>query len=98
MPRKAEPVVTGGAQGAPPPQHVFFDPRFNAGASSSGSHQATGPSAWYYDRSTDPWSNYGNDFAEGNESTMTTEPGVEIKCVSSRADDCHRSYRATHGF
>lgn len=78
MPRRAEPVVTSGAQGTPPPQRAFFDSRFNAGAPSSGSQQRqTGPTAWTYTPKTDPWSDYGNDFAEGNESTMTTEPGID---------------------
>lgn len=78
MPRRAEPVVTSGAQGTSPPQHAFFDPRFNTGAPSSGSRQQqTGPTVWNYTPQTDPWSHYLNDFVEGNESTMTTEPGID---------------------
>jgi len=86
MPKKAEPVVASGAQGTPPTQHAFFDPRFNAGAQSSGSQpQPAAPTACEYDAENDPWSNYGNDFAEGNESTMTTEPGFDNASAPDQA-------------
>ena len=68
------------------PYAAFFDPRFNPGAQSSGSQpQQTVPTVCNYEPKTDPWSNYGNDFAEGNESTMTTEPGIDSASAPEQA-------------